>query len=79
MFSILAHPNTKAFISHGGLLSITEAVFYGVPFIGVPGFGDQQYNVANAVSKKYALPYNMDSVNEVSFTATIKEIIENPM
>lgn len=69
----------KAFISHGGLLSITEAVYHGVPFIGIPAFGDQQYNVANGVHKKFAIQYDMNSFSEETFTAAIKEILENPM
>lgn len=69
----------KAFISHGGLLSVTEAVYYGVPIIGVPAFGDQQYNIANAAHKKFAIYYDMSTLNEETFTAAIKEILENPM
>ncbi|XP_039757842.1 UDP-glycosyltransferase UGT5-like [Pararge aegeria] len=33
---ILAHPNLKAFITNGGGRSLEEAVFYGVPIIGLP-------------------------------------------
>lgn len=33
---ISAHPNVKAFITHGGSRSLEEAVFYGVPIIGFP-------------------------------------------
>lgn len=29
-------------ISHAGYLSYTEAMFYGVPMIGIPVFGDQR-------------------------------------
>ncbi|XP_022115659.2 UDP-glycosyltransferase UGT5-like [Pieris rapae] len=33
---ILAHPNVKAFITHGGARSLEEALFYEVPIIGLP-------------------------------------------
>lgn len=32
---LLAHPNVKFFISHGGLLSTTETVYHGKPIIGM--------------------------------------------
>lgn len=38
---ILAHPNTKLFMSHCGLLSTQEALWYGVPVLGFPVFADQ--------------------------------------
>lgn len=38
---ILAHPRTKAFISHCGLLGTQEAAWYGIPVVGVPFMADQ--------------------------------------
>ncbi|XP_063896799.1 UDP-glucosyltransferase 2-like [Helicoverpa armigera] len=49
--SILAEPNLVLFVTHGGFLSVTEAVHFGVPLVVIPVFGDQFMN-ANLVVKK---------------------------
>lgn len=41
---ILYHPNTRAFITHGGQGSIAEAVYARVPMLAIPLFGDQPTN-----------------------------------
>lgn len=38
---ILAHPNVKMFITHGGLFGSQEGVHYGVPMLGIPFYADQ--------------------------------------
>ncbi|XP_018329059.1 UDP-glucuronosyltransferase 2B17-like isoform X2 [Agrilus planipennis] len=74
---ILAHPNVKLFITHGGLLSLTEAVYNGVPIIGIPVFGDQFYNVEEAVKQGYAYKVLYNEMNEKNFDKAIGEMLNN--
>ncbi|GBP38242.1 UDP-glucuronosyltransferase 2B10 [Eumeta japonica] len=55
IFPLPAHPNTKVFVTHGGLLSTLEAIHFGVPLIAIPVFGDQPMNAARAARSGYAL------------------------
>lgn len=43
-----------AFIGHGGLLGMTEAISAGKPMVVVPFYGDQQMNAAAATSLGFA-------------------------
>lgn len=45
---LLGHPNLKAFVSHGGLLSLHEAAFHGAPTLVLPVFCDHDGNAAQA-------------------------------
>ncbi|KAJ2954877.1 hypothetical protein O0L34_g3198 [Tuta absoluta] len=72
--SILAHPNCKTFITHGGLLSTTEAAHFGVPTIGIPVFVDQFNNVDRAVHRGYALRVDLSYSLANDLRKAIKEI-----
>ncbi|XP_045595169.1 UDP-glycosyltransferase UGT5 isoform X2 [Procambarus clarkii] len=41
---ILAHHNVKVFITHGGLLSLQEAIYHATPLLALPVFADQPRN-----------------------------------
>lgn len=74
---ILAHPNVRLFITHGGLLSTTEAVYHGVPVIGIPIFGDQHLNMARSESNGFALTVEYKNLTETSFSWALTEMLNN--
>nr|XP_023017627.1 UDP-glucuronosyltransferase 2B15-like [Leptinotarsa decemlineata] len=74
---ILAHPNMKLFVSHGGALSTTEAAYFGVPIIGMPFFVDQRFNIELVVSKKLGVKLEYSALTKESFLSSIQEILGN--
>uniref|UniRef100_A0A2A4J6T0 UDP-glucuronosyltransferase n=1 Tax=Heliothis virescens TaxID=7102 RepID=A0A2A4J6T0_HELVI len=76
--SILGHPNCKLFVTHGGLLSTTETIHFGVPIIGIPLFADQFLNVVRSVRKGFALQVNLGLDTPAKLKVAIDEILSNP-
>ncbi|XP_072933660.1 UDP-glucosyltransferase 2-like [Epargyreus clarus] len=76
--AILAHPNCVLFISHGGLLSLTESIHYGKPIIGIPAFADQFTNVARGERKGYARKVDLSYNLADDLKAGIDEVLGNP-
>lgn len=75
---ILAHPNVKLFITHGGLLGTTEATVEGVPVLGIPIYGDQKMNMAKAAAREYGLKVAFDEVSEQKLSEALTELLSNP-
>lgn len=74
---ILAHRNVKLFITHGGLLGTTEALYHGKPIVGIPIFGDQLMNVQKAVRSGYGLQLDYELINEASVREVIETVLTN--
>ncbi|GBP42147.1 UDP-glucuronosyltransferase 2B37, partial [Eumeta japonica] len=71
------HPKTKLFITHGGKLSTTEAIYYGVPVIGIPIFGDQFLNMEQAVVKGYGLKVEYEENLAKPLEIALNEMLNN--
>lgn len=76
--SVLAHPNVKLFVTHGGLLSTMESIYFGKPVVGIPIFGDQHLNMKLATLAGYgeSLPY--EGFTEIKFKETLHKVLSNP-
>ncbi|XP_045503975.1 UDP-glycosyltransferase UGT5-like [Colias croceus] len=76
--SILAHPNCVLFITHGGLLSTTEAIHFGVPIVGIPVFADQFTNIERAVNKGFAKKVTLSYTMTEELKKQVEAILSDP-
>ncbi|XP_049819366.1 UDP-glucosyltransferase 2-like isoform X2 [Aethina tumida] len=74
---ILAHPNIKLFISHCGLLSLTEAVHHGVPILCLPVYFDQFQNADFAVKNGFGLKIEFKDLTTNELYNAIQELLSN--
>lgn len=51
-------------MTHGGLMSVMEAIHFGIPMVGIPLFADQHVNLKTAANKKIAV--NLGSIGNVT-------------
>lgn len=49
-------------MTHGGLLSMFESVYHGVPLVTMPVFCDHDVNSAKAVADGYALRLDLETL-----------------
>ncbi|XP_066998493.2 UDP-glycosyltransferase UGT5 [Anabrus simplex] len=74
---ILSHPNVRLFISHGGLMGSQEAVYTGVPLLGIPLFADQYQNIKSLAHTGMALKLDYDEINEETFSKALDTVLND--
>ncbi|CAG9583081.1 unnamed protein product [Danaus chrysippus] len=75
---LLGHPKIKAFVTHGGLLSMFETVYHGVPIISIPVFCDHDANAAKAELDGFAKKLDLQHLTSDKLYKAIKEVINDP-
>lgn len=73
----LEHPNVRAFITHGGLLSVQEAFYTAVPIMGIPMWDDQFENVDLCVKKNIGVRIDLNEITEKTLDMALKRILKN--
>ncbi|KAJ9574475.1 hypothetical protein L9F63_008363, partial [Diploptera punctata] len=76
---VLAHPNTKVFVTHGGLMGTMESSFNGVPMVAIPIFGDQYHNVRCYEENGIAIRLNYHTISKQTVLSAIKTVLITPV
>lgn len=73
---LLCHPKVKGFMSHGGLLGTTEAVYCGVPMLVTPFYGDQFLNAGAIEQRKLGVIVDFVNFDTEHITRGLQEILD---
>ena len=76
---LLGHKNVKLFITHCGLNSVIEAVYHGVPIVGLPLAYDQPFNAFALDLKGYGKQLKWGDFKAKDLKEAIEEVLGNPV
>ncbi|XP_061670587.1 UDP-glucuronosyltransferase 2C1-like isoform X2 [Syngnathoides biaculeatus] len=77
---LLGHPKMKLFVAHGGTNGVQEAIYHGVPVVGIPLFFDQHDNLLRLTERGAAVVVTLALVDkDDNFLKAIQEVLVNPV
>ncbi|PVD32601.1 hypothetical protein C0Q70_08043 [Pomacea canaliculata] len=71
---LLAHPNTKVFVTHCGSSGQYQALYHAVPMVGLPISFDQLYNAERMRIKNFGMTLDLRSANVSEIASAIKTV-----
>ncbi|XP_076012375.1 UDP-glucuronosyltransferase 2C1-like [Genypterus blacodes] len=75
---LLGHPKIKMFVAHGGTNGVQEALYHGVPVLGIPVFFDQHDNLLRLTERGGAKMLTVDILDKDTFLKAIQEVLHEP-
>ncbi|KAJ3604501.1 hypothetical protein NHX12_029241 [Muraenolepis orangiensis] len=75
---LLGHPKTKAFITHGGTNGIYEAIYHGVPMLGIPMLADQPDNMVRVEARGAARSLHFNAMQSQELLDALQDVINQP-
>ncbi|XP_035483376.2 UDP-glucuronosyltransferase 2B13-like [Scophthalmus maximus] len=76
---LLGHPKIKLFVAHGGTNGVQEAIYHGVPVVGLPVFFDQYDNLLRLKERGGAKILTLATVDKsTNFIEAIEEVLNEP-
>ncbi|KAM3625524.1 uncharacterized protein V6R79_013459 [Siganus canaliculatus] len=76
---LLGHPKIRLFVAHGGTNGVQEAIYHGVPVVGLPVFFDQYDNLLRLKERGAAKLLSLATVDkDDNFLKAIQEVLNEP-
>ncbi|KAJ8346345.1 hypothetical protein SKAU_G00277460 [Synaphobranchus kaupii] len=75
---LLGHAKTRVFITHGGTNGIYEAIYHGVPMVGIPLFADQPDNMMHMKTKGAAVTLDFNRFQAQDLVDALNTVIHDP-
>ncbi|KAG7281387.1 hypothetical protein CRUP_020799 [Coryphaenoides rupestris] len=75
---LLGHEKTKVFVAHGGTNGLQEAIYHGVPILGLPLIFDQHDNLFKIELRGASKILNILTIDRDSFYKVLKKSSMNP-
>ncbi|XP_028812117.1 UDP-glucuronosyltransferase 2B1-like [Denticeps clupeoides] len=75
---LLGHPKVKAFVAHGGTNGVQEALYHGVPVVGLPLFFDQYDNLFRLQERGGAKIIPPHILDKTVFLQALQEVLHDP-
>ncbi|KAJ8002571.1 hypothetical protein DPEC_G00160290 [Dallia pectoralis] len=75
---LLGHPKTRVFVAHGGTNGVQEAIYHGVPLVGLPLLLDQPDNLSKLTARGAAKVVNILTMDRRVFREAIEAVLYEP-
>ncbi|XP_071750391.2 UDP-glucuronosyltransferase 2C1-like isoform X1 [Centroberyx gerrardi] len=76
---LLGHPKIRLFVAHGGTNGVQEAMYHGVPVVGLPLFFDQYDNLLRLKERGAAKMLTLATMDkDNNFLEALKEVLHEP-
>ncbi|XP_061114675.1 UDP-glucuronosyltransferase 1-2-like [Conger conger] len=73
---LLGHPKTRAFVTHGGTNGIYEAIYHGVPVLGLPLIFDQMDNMVRMEARGAGITLDVTLLEVDSLTQALRDVLD---
>ncbi|XP_010882041.2 UDP-glucuronosyltransferase 2A1 [Esox lucius] len=75
---LLGHPKTRVFVAHGGTNGVQEAIYHGVPLVGLPLVLDQPDNLSKLKARGAATVVNIVTMDRGVFREALEAVLYEP-